>query len=92
MSNFLHGGCSNDTLFVLLKATCLNFFQGVPYNSATFIAYLPYNQDGRTILTGFRKAFEDLRSFVVHRNGTRGLVTWADVEHKTSLEENNEFG
>lgn len=61
---------------------------GVSHSGTRRVAYLPHNDDGRSLLKRLVYAFEHGLTFTVGTSLTSGIantVTWASIHHKTRL-------
>ncbi|RUS89025.1 hypothetical protein EGW08_003196, partial [Elysia chlorotica] len=68
---------------------------GRSYNGTEKAAYLPASDKGTKVLRLLRVAF--LRGLIfcikdTRAAGRRGDITWSDILHKTSFEENSPYG
>lgn len=68
---------------------------GQPYSGITRTAYLPDNDEGRTISAMLKVAFDRKLVFTIGHSrttGKDGVITWNDIHHKTDPRPNTQFG
>ena len=77
--------------FILLLNIQSNHPQpGQTYEKVTRIAYLPASNEGNKVLRLLRVAFLRRLTFTIGDSlttGKKGVITWNDIHHKTSLKE-----
>lgn len=62
---------------------------GSPFEGGQFVAYLPLDPKGRSLLPSLKKAFDQGLTFVISTkkaNGGDAKVSWGKIPHKTSME------
>lgn len=61
---------------------------GSPFEGGQFVAFLPLNPRGRSLLPSLKKAFDQGLTFVISKkaNGGDAKVSWGKIPHKTSME------
>ncbi|KAK3742264.1 hypothetical protein RRG08_042093 [Elysia crispata] len=68
---------------------------GKPYDMTVRNAYLPASEEGTRVLRLLRVAFLRRLTFTIgdsHTTGKKGVITWNDIHHKTSLKEGSAHG